>query len=188
MFEVGPGQSFHGVCFSVPHTASRAKAKGARDSCLRPEGEACAGHWRRYCRRIFRPLTKSEARSVIASYLNVLHGDFFAAADIRIVPNDEVQRLVKRGRRGGFHVFVHAENVPNEKSLYLKAIFLLELGNTVWPESRTIEIVRTQGNEDENGLKQLLSKHLLKTHKYYVEPEEIHFITEKERAKYEALT
>ena len=132
--------------------------------------------------------TKSEARSVIASYLNVLHGDFFAAADIRIVPNEEVQRLVKRGRRGGFHVFVHAENVPNEKSLYLKAIFLLELGNTVWPESRTIEIVRTQGNEDENGLKQLISKHLQKTRKYYVEPQEIHFITERQRAKYEALT
>ena len=132
--------------------------------------------------------TKSEARSVIASYLNVLHGDFFAAGDIRIVPNEEVQRLVKRGRRGGFHVFIHAEDVPNEKSLYLKAIFLLELGNRVWPESKTIDIVRTQGNEDENGLKQLISKHLQKTRKYYVEPQEIHFITERQRAKYEALT
>ena len=132
--------------------------------------------------------TRNEARSVIASYLNVLHGVFFAAADIHIVANKEVQRLVKRGRRGGFHVFVHAENVPNEKSLYLKAIFLFELGNTVWPESRTIDIVRTQGNEDESGLKRLISKHLQKTRKYYVDPEEIHFITEKKRAKYEALT
>ena len=51
-----------------------------------------------------------------------------------------------------------------------------------------MDIVRTQGNEDENGLKQLISKHLQKARKYYVEPEEIHFITEKERAKYEALT
>ena len=66
--------------------------------------------------------------------------------------------------------------------------FLLELGNTVWPESRTIDIVRTQGNEDESGLKRLISKHLQKTRKYYVDPEEIHFITEKKRAKYEALT
>jgi len=132
--------------------------------------------------------TRNEARSVTASYLNVLHGVFFAAADIHIVANKEVQRLVKRGRRGGFHVFVHAENVPNEKSLYLKAIFLFELGNTVWPESRTIDIVRTQGNEDESGLKRLISKHLQKTRKYYVDPEEIHFITEKKRAKYEALT
>ena len=51
-----------------------------------------------------------------------------------------------------------------------------------------MEIVRTQGNEDENGLKRLICKHLQKTRKYYVEPGEIHFITEKELAKYEALT
>ncbi len=41
--------------------------------------------------------TKKEARSVIASHLNAFHRDFFAAADIHIVPNGEVQRLVKRG-------------------------------------------------------------------------------------------
>src|SRR5207249_8719979 len=132
--------------------------------------------------------TKKEARSVVASYLNAFHGDFFGAQDIHIVGNKEVHRLVERGRRGGFHVFVHAENVPAERSLYLKAIYLLELGNKVWPDSKTMEIVRTQGNEDENGLKRLICKHLQKTRKYYVEPGEIHFITEKELAKYEALT
>src|SRR3989442_15393237 len=45
--------------------------------------------------------TKRQARTAIASYLNAFHGDFFGTNDIHIIPPKQVERIVKKGKRGG---------------------------------------------------------------------------------------
>ena len=85
-------------------------------------------------------------------------------------------------------MYVSAENVPFERALYLKAIYRLELGNRVWPEKETMEIIRTVGNEDEAGLKKLVADHLRRAYRYSLETDEIHFVTQKELQKLRSLT
>ena len=132
--------------------------------------------------------TKTQARMGVESTLEAEFGISMEEGDVNIVTEKEVDRLIKKAKRGGFHVYVSAENVPSEKALYLKAIYRLELGNRVWPEKETMEIIRTVGNEDEAGLKKLVADYLWRAYRYSLETDEIHFVTQKELQKLRSLT
>ena len=132
--------------------------------------------------------TKTQARIGVESMLEAEFGISMEEGDVNIVTEKEVERLIKKAKRGGFHVYVSAENVPSERALYLKAIYRLELGNRVWPEKETMEIIRTVGNEDEAGLKKLVADYLWRAYRYSLETDEIHFVTQKELQKLRSLT
>ncbi len=123
----------------------------------------------------------------VAWYLNVFEVIEFNENDVTIITYEEAKRLNRISRRGGFHVFLAVDNVPDEKTLYLKSVYLVEFGNRVWRESDTLDFIRTKGNEDDRALKQLVVGYLLRKYQYAVEPEEVHFITAKERRKFEEL-
>jgi hypothetical protein len=128
------------------------------------------------------------ARHVVAFFVNGFGVSNVKDEDVTLVTNEKAQEIAKRSKYGGFQVFVSVENVPKEKTIYLKAIYLLEFGNTPFKVTSSPDIVRTSGEEDEGGIKKILARYLKDRYQYWVEPEEIHFLKERDREKFEALT
>ncbi len=131
--------------------------------------------------------TKNQARIGIASILQADYGIELTERNVHVVTETKVMSLIENAKRGGFHVFLRTEHVPDERALYVRAIYRLDIGNKAWPVRESMDMIRTKGNEDEQAVKRLLVKYLSKTYGYSIESDEIHFMTEKERKKFETL-
>jgi hypothetical protein len=132
--------------------------------------------------------SKKRARIAVARHLYGFGVSNISEKDVHIITSNQAKELRAKSKRGGFQVFISIENVPKEKTIYVKAIYLLEFGNRPWKESERFDMIRTSGEDAEDAVKKLISRYLKKRYDYVVEPEEIHFLREKDREKFEALT
>ena len=132
--------------------------------------------------------SKKAARHAVAFFVNGFGTSNVSDEDVTLVTTERAKALAKESKRGGFQVFISIENVPKEKAIYVKAIYLLEFGNIPFKVTASPDIIRTSGEEDEVGIRKILARYLKDRYRYWVQPEEIHFLKERDREKFEALT
>jgi hypothetical protein len=132
--------------------------------------------------------TNAAAKLAVVRHVNGIGGTNLSEEDVHLISEDEAVKLDEESKRGGFQVFALIENVPNERALYLKGLYLLEFGNRPWKKSGTFDMIRTSGEEDDAGVKKVMVQYLKSSYGYWVEPGEIHFITERQKEEFEELT
>jgi hypothetical protein len=108
--------------------------------------------------------------------------------DVQLVPIEEVERIERGARMGGFQIYVYAERVRAEQTLYLKGIYRLDMGERAFPETRMMDFIHTEGNETHEALQALVSNYIKQRFGYDVEPGEIHFMGKRLRRRFEKLT
>lgn len=132
--------------------------------------------------------SKKAARHAVAFFVNGFGVSNLKDEDVTLVSYEEARKIAKKSKRGGFQVFISIENVPKEETIYVKAIYLLEFGNTPFKITASLDLIRTSGIEDEIDVMKAIAGYLKHRYGFWVEPEEIHFLKEKDREKFEGLT
>jgi hypothetical protein len=131
--------------------------------------------------------SRKMARQVIAGDYQFF-GYPVTEEDVQLVPVDEVERIERGARMGGFQIYVYAERVRAEQTLYLKGIYRLDMGERAFPETRMMDFIHTEGNETHEALQALVSNYIKQRFGYDVEPGEIHFMGKRLRRRFEKLT
>ncbi len=133
-------------------------------------------------------ISKKAARVAVAFRVNSYGVSHVTEKDVELISTNEAKELVEKSKRGGFQVFISIENVPAEKTIYVKGLYLLLFGNIPRKKSAALDVIRTSGEEKELDVKKLVAKYLNDKYDYWVEPEEVHFLKEKDRERFEVLT
>jgi hypothetical protein len=130
--------------------------------------------------------SKRVGRLAVAGYLNgEWEENVFTGDEVVLASTEEVERRASIAPPGGFHVFVAGEHVPLERIFYLKAIFSRALPNApevAMPErdNGVPDMVPTEGTDVEPDLKRALIQYLSKKYQWYLDPDEVHLISDKE--------